>query len=141
MPPVALKYLGQYSHPLIAVTSIMTTVPAASFQLHVLRPESRVLALCIIALASLASFHDSVLGAGSRPESFVDEMFFLSNPDLPACGVRRTAAFRALRAEALKTAWELGIILQPSNENAVSCFLLDLLEQSNDLFECLHRSP
>ncbi|KAJ7107684.1 hypothetical protein C8R44DRAFT_885098 [Mycena epipterygia] len=127
----ALKYLAQYSHPLIADTSIRTIVPAASFQLHLLRPESRVLALCIIALASLVSFHPSVLGAGPRPESFVDETFFFSNPDLPACGVRRTAAFRALRAEALKAAWEFGIILQPSNENAVSCYLLDLLEQNN----------
>ncbi|KAJ7119730.1 hypothetical protein C8R44DRAFT_982384 [Mycena epipterygia] len=127
----ALKVRATVAHPLIAVTSIKTTVPAASFQLHLLRPESRVLALCIIALASLASFHESVLGAGPRPESFVDETFFFSNPDLPACGVRRTAVFRALRAEALKAAWEFGIILQPSNENAVSCYLLDLLEQNN----------
>ncbi|KAJ7119724.1 hypothetical protein C8R44DRAFT_878127 [Mycena epipterygia] len=126
-----LKYLAQYSHPLIAVTSIRSIVPAASFQLHLLRPESRVLVLCIIALASLISFNPSVLGAGPLPESFVDEKFFFSNPELPVCGVRRTVAFRAFRAEALKAAWEFGIILQPSNENAVSCYLLDLLEQNN----------
>lgn len=123
--------MPQFSHPLIRMSSIKQRVFAASFEVYRLPPQSRVLALCIIALASLASFHECVLGAGPRPESFTDQSFFTSNPDVLSCGVRRSAACRALRAEALKAAWEIGIILQPSNENAASCFLLDILEQSN----------
>ncbi|KAJ7164234.1 hypothetical protein C8R46DRAFT_1278340 [Mycena filopes] len=65
-------------------------------------------------------------------KGFLDHDFFSSSPELLACGMRRAPAFRAIRAEALKAAWDLGIILHPSNENAASCFLLDLTEQ-NDL--------
>ncbi|KAJ7115415.1 hypothetical protein C8R44DRAFT_223665 [Mycena epipterygia] len=126
-----LVHMPQFSHPLIKRSSIQQLVFAASFELHRLPPQSRVLALCIIALSSLASFHERVLGAGPRPESFTDQSFFTSNPDVLSCGVRRSATCRALRAEALKAAWDIGIILQPSNDNAASCFLLDILEQSD----------
>ncbi|KAJ7820336.1 hypothetical protein B0H14DRAFT_2833953 [Mycena olivaceomarginata] len=125
----AIQFTPQYNHPLISTTSIKMDIRAVSFQLHLLPPQSRVLALCIICCASLTSFHPSVLGDGPRPECFLDENFFLSSPDLFGCGVRRASAYRALRIEALKAAWEIGIILQPSNENAASCYLLDLLEQ------------
>ncbi|KAJ6589263.1 hypothetical protein B0H19DRAFT_1103458 [Mycena capillaripes] len=127
----ALQYIPQYNHPLISTTSITMDIRAVSFQLHLLPPQSRVLALCIICCASLSSFHPSVLGEGPRPGSFVDHDFFTSYQDLRVCGVRRAPAYRALRAEALKAAWEIGIILQPSNENAASCYLLDILEQSD----------
>jgi hypothetical protein len=92
-----------------------------------------VLALCIIALASLASCHKSVLGAGPLPESLNDWAFFSSTENVLACGTRRAEAFRAFRAYALKAAWEIGVILQPSNENVMSCYVLDLLEQSDDI--------
>ncbi|KAJ7115414.1 hypothetical protein C8R44DRAFT_223654 [Mycena epipterygia] len=126
-----LKYIPQFHHPLITMTSIKKVVFAASFELHRLPPQPRVLALCIIALSSLASFHEYVLGAGPRPESFTDQSFFSSNPDLLSYGVRRSAAYRALCAEAVKAAWDIGISLHPSNENAASCFLLDILEQND----------
>ncbi|KAJ7323853.1 hypothetical protein DFH08DRAFT_1028653 [Mycena albidolilacea] len=125
----AVQSTPQYNHPLIATTSIDMDIRAVSFQLHLLPPQSRVLALCIICCASLTSFHPSMLGDGPRPESFVDQNFFLSSSDLFGCGIRRGPAYRALLIEALKAAWELGIILQPSNENAASCYLLDLVEQ------------
>ncbi|KAK7018459.1 Zn(2)-C6 fungal-type domain-containing protein [Favolaschia claudopus] len=125
----ALQYTPQYTHPLITTCSIKMDIRAVSYQLHLLPPQSRVLALCIICCAALTSFHPSVLGDGPRPQSFLDDDFFTpSNVDLVGCGVRRAAAYRALRIEALKAAWEIGIILQPSNENAASCYLLDLLE-------------
>ncbi|KAF7368704.1 Zn(2)-C6 fungal-type domain-containing protein [Mycena venus] len=126
-----LKFNPQYEHPLVAATSVRSDVRAVSFQLHLLPPQSRVLALCSIAYASLSSFHASVLGDGPRPESFLDHHFFSSSPDLLGCGVRRARAYRALRSEALKAAWDVGIILLPSNENAASCYLLDLMEQSD----------
>jgi hypothetical protein len=125
-----LKFNPQYGHPLIVATSIRAAVRAVSFQLHLLPPQSRVLALCSLAYASLSLFHPSVLGDGPRPESFLDHSFFSLSTELLACGVRRAPAYHALRSEALKAAWEIGIILLPSNENAASCYLLDLMEQS-----------
>ncbi|KAF7348584.1 Zn(2)-C6 fungal-type domain-containing protein [Mycena venus] len=122
-----------FHHPLISAAAIMSEIRAVSFQLHLLPPQTRVLALCSIAGGSLLAFHKSVLGDGPRPKSFDDNDFFSSSPDILGCGVRRAAACRALRAEALKAAWEVGIILSPSNENAASCYLLDLLEQTDQI--------
>lgn len=107
----------------------MVDVREASFQLDRLPPQSRVLALCLVCCGTLTSFHPSVLRDGPRPNSFTDSVFFASLTDVLHCGVQRAPAFHALRAEALKAAWEVGIILEPSNENAASCFLLDYLEQ------------
>ncbi|KAJ7688867.1 hypothetical protein B0H17DRAFT_1067735 [Mycena rosella] len=123
--------LPHFLNPIITVTSIRTTIRAISYQLYLLPPESRVLALCIIALSSLVSFHEVVLGDGPRPESFADEAFFSSRPDVLGCGVRRSGVHHALHKEALKAAWEIGVILQVSNENVASCFLLDALEQNS----------
>ncbi|KAF7329099.1 Zn(2)-C6 fungal-type domain-containing protein [Mycena kentingensis (nom. inval.)] len=127
----AIKFIPQYNHPIIGTTSIKSDILAVSYQIHLLPPQSRVLALCIVCAASLASFHPVMLGDDqSRPNSFVDNAFFggeLSN--LLSCGVRRQTAYRGLRDEALKCAWEAGILLQPSNENAASCYLLDMMEQ------------
>lgn len=125
-----MRFDPRYGSPLIAGTSIRADVRAASFQLDLLPPQSRVLALCMVAYGSLWSFHPSVLGDGPHPESFLDYNFFSSRHELLTCGVRRAPAYRALRAEALKAAWEIGIILVPSNENAASCYLLDLMDQS-----------
>lgn len=111
-------------------SGIKRDIRAVSFQLQALPLQSRVLALCIVALASLVSFHESVLGEGPRPHSFADFSFFSSTPDLVAYGMRRAPAYRALRAEAFKQALEAGIMLQPSTENGASCYLLDILEQS-----------
>ncbi|KAJ6458957.1 hypothetical protein C8R47DRAFT_144069 [Mycena vitilis] len=101
-------------------TSITSQVGAVSFQLNLLSPETRVLALCSIAYASLSCFHPFILGAGSRPESFLDQAFFSPSPDLLGCGVRRAPAYCALRSEALKAAWDIGVILLPSNTTRTS---------------------
>ncbi|KAF8212698.1 hypothetical protein K438DRAFT_1957317 [Mycena galopus ATCC 62051] len=125
------EFIGQVSHPLIRRTRIKDAVAAASFELHLLAPQCRVLALCIIAVASLASFHESVLGPGPRPNSLADRDFFSSTPNPRECGVRRATAYHAFRAKAAKSAWEIGVMLEPTEENAASCYLLDLLEQSD----------
>ncbi|KAJ7151770.1 hypothetical protein C8R43DRAFT_1004318 [Mycena crocata] len=121
--------VAQAVNPIVATTSIRSKVRKTAFQLNLLPPQSRVLALCIVAMSSLLSFHEAVLGPGPRPKSFSDEMFFSSRADVRNCGVRRAAACRGFHAEALKAAWDVGVILQPSNENAASCLLLDILEQ------------
>ncbi|KAJ7463685.1 hypothetical protein FB451DRAFT_1265219 [Mycena latifolia] len=121
--------IPQSMNPIINITSIRTTIRAVSYQLHLLPLQTRVLALCIIALSSLISFNEAMLGDGPRPESFSDPNFFSSRRDVLRCGPRRSVACRALHVEALKAAWDSGVILQVSNENAAVCFLLDLLEQ------------
>ncbi|KAJ6533026.1 hypothetical protein B0H19DRAFT_1187152 [Mycena capillaripes] len=117
-----LKFNPQFQHPLISATSLIADVHAVSFRLDQLPPETRVLALCSVAYASLSAFHRSVLGDGPRPESFMDHTFFSLSPNLLECGVRRAPVYRALRAEALKAAWEI---------KRASCYLLDLMEQSD----------
>ncbi|KAJ6557761.1 hypothetical protein B0H19DRAFT_1261352 [Mycena capillaripes] len=89
-------------------TSRMSDVRAVSFQLHLLPPQSRVLALCSVAYSSLSTFHPFTLGKGPRPESFLDHAFFSSSPNLLGCGARRALVYRALRSEALKAAWKIG---------------------------------
>ncbi|KAF7335219.1 Zn(2)-C6 fungal-type domain-containing protein [Mycena sanguinolenta] len=125
------EYLPQIHHALVKRTEIKDKIRAAAFDLHHLRPQSRVLALCIIAFTSLSSFHESVLGLGPRPQSMEDLDFFLSSPDIRECGVRRAAACRALRTKAVKDAFETGIMFEATEENAFSCYLLDNLDQSD----------
>ncbi|KAF7290675.1 Zn(2)-C6 fungal-type domain-containing protein [Mycena indigotica] len=127
-----IRLMPQYNHPLLEASMIKKDIRAASYQIELLHPPSRVLALCVLTAASLASPHHSVLGPGPRPASLAESTQFLataSSQDLLACGIRRSATFRALRNEALKAAWECGSMLQPSVENAASCFMLDLMEQ------------
>ncbi|KAJ7480775.1 hypothetical protein FB451DRAFT_1446811 [Mycena latifolia] len=119
----------QAGNPIVASTSIRTTIRTVSFQLHLLPPQSRVLTLCIIAFSSLVSFHEIILGEGPRPESISDQAFFSSGRDVLRCGARRSVAYNALRLEALRAAWDSEAMLQVSNENAATCFVLDVLEQ------------
>ncbi|KAJ7267333.1 hypothetical protein C8J57DRAFT_1717722 [Mycena rebaudengoi] len=127
--------LPEYIHPVFNDIYITKAIQAASFQLDLLPPQSRVLAICIIALASLISFDEAVLGPGPRPESFSDTQFFLSDADARSCATRRAPACRALHLEALKAAWDAKIMLEVSRENAASCYILSYLE----LYE--RRSP
>jgi hypothetical protein len=124
MPPV--------TNPLIVATSIRTAIREISFRLSLLPPQSRVLALCIIAFSSLVSFHEVVLGPGPLPDSVADPLFFNSGSGtmLRSCGARRAPVCRALHAAALKAAWEAGVMLQVTTENAASCYMLEMLEQS-----------
>ncbi|KAJ7626657.1 hypothetical protein DFH06DRAFT_1481105 [Mycena polygramma] len=125
--------------PIIIAASIKSTMHSVSFQLPLLKPQSRVLALCIIALSSLLSFHEAILGPGYRPVSLSDTLFFSSKMEVRNGGARRAPRCRALHAAALRAAWDAGIMLQVSNENAASCFLLDILEQCVFVFSGLSR--
>ncbi|KAJ6465394.1 hypothetical protein C8R45DRAFT_1079891, partial [Mycena sanguinolenta] len=126
------EFIPPIGHPLVKRTGIMSSVRAASFDLQHLLPQSRVLALCIVAFTSLSSFHESVLGPGPRPQSMEDLDFFLSSPDIRECGARRAAACRALRAKAIKDACESGIMFEATEENALSCYFLDHLDHQSD---------
>ncbi|KAJ7152056.1 hypothetical protein C8R46DRAFT_1303519 [Mycena filopes] len=125
--------LNLTANPLLEMSSIKTNLEAASFQLSLLAPQTRVLSLCIMAIASLVSFHEVVLGPGPRPTSCNDLSFFAAGlpADVRGCGKRRAPICRALHGAALKAAWDTGIILQVSVENAASAFLLDILDHTD----------
>ncbi|KAJ7434848.1 hypothetical protein FB451DRAFT_1310666, partial [Mycena latifolia] len=125
----SFERMGPALNPIIASTSITKTIRTVSFQLYLLPPLSRALARSIIALSSLISFHEVLLGEGPRPQSFSDQAFFSSRREVLSCGARRSAASRALHMEALKAAWDSGVMLQVSKDSAATCFLLDVLEQ------------
>ncbi|KAJ7074520.1 hypothetical protein C8F01DRAFT_1100739 [Mycena amicta] len=144
----AIKYVPQYAHPLLGPTktNIKATLSEVDWDLHRLTPQARVLAICIICAGTLVSFHPFILN-GNAPESFADEEYFGINDDdeepsnmnthekatlrarLRHCGISRASLYRALRDDALRAAWEAGVLLQATNENAASCYFLDMLEQ------------
>ncbi|KAJ7616098.1 hypothetical protein FB45DRAFT_1008255 [Roridomyces roridus] len=119
--------LPQDQHPLLTLVPIKSSLRSVSFHIELLPPQMRVLALCMIALAALVSFDEAVLGPGILPRSVRDHIF-LSSSELLLCGVRRVRACQALHEKALSAAWDAGIMLQPSHENALSCYFLDLLD-------------
>ncbi|KAJ7617251.1 hypothetical protein FB45DRAFT_1063752 [Roridomyces roridus] len=119
--------LPQDQHPLLTLVPIKSSLRSVSFHIEELPPQLRVLALCMVALAALVSFDEAVLGPGTLPRS-VQDRIFLSSSDLVSCGVRRVSACQALHEKALTAAWDVGIMLQPSHENALSCYFLDLLD-------------
>ncbi|KAJ7626991.1 hypothetical protein FB45DRAFT_920451 [Roridomyces roridus] len=120
--------LPQDQHPLLTLVPIKSSLRSVSFRIEELQPQLRVLALCMVALGALISFDEAILGTGPLPRSFQDHIL-LSSADLLSCGVRRVRACQALHERALTAAWEAGILLQPSHENALSCYFLDLLDQ------------
>ncbi|KAF7342315.1 Zn(2)-C6 fungal-type domain-containing protein [Mycena venus] len=124
-------FMPQVGHPLVRRTKIKDAIQGASFDLYSLHPQSRVLALCIIAVASLASFHESVLGSGPRPKSLADPEFFSSHRDVRMFGLRRAAVYRTLRTKAIEAAWQIRVMLETTEENALTCYLLDVLDQSD----------
>ncbi|KAJ7186119.1 hypothetical protein C8R46DRAFT_1026004 [Mycena filopes] len=82
------ELLTPFNHPLIAATSIQDDLRAASFQLHLLSPRTRVLVLCITAVSALISFHPAALGSGPRPTSFSDLSFFAVDAEVPVARER-----------------------------------------------------
>ncbi|KAF7290571.1 hypothetical protein MIND_01297200 [Mycena indigotica] len=146
----AIEYVPQYAHPLLGPTktNIKSILSGVNWDLYRVTPQMRVLAMCLVCAATLVSFHPFVLGNSSNcnPESFADEVFFgvndesedvslLNTPEahiiqsrIKECGRRRASTYRILRDFTLHSAWETGILLQSSEENAASCYFLDMLE-------------
>jgi hypothetical protein len=81
-----------------------------------------------MALSSSISFHEFVIGPGPRPESFTDSSVFYPGADLREYGVRRSAVVRALHMQAFKFACDASIVLEASEDNAASCFILEVLD-------------
>ncbi|KAJ7232021.1 hypothetical protein C8J57DRAFT_1384479, partial [Mycena rebaudengoi] len=107
--------LPQNSHPIFRRASLQSALSSVSWQIDRLQPQTRVLAYCVMALSSSISFHKLVIGPGSQPESFTDSSVFYRGADLREYGVRSSPATRS-------------IVLEASEDNAASCFLLELLD-------------
>ncbi|KAJ7027497.1 hypothetical protein C8F04DRAFT_89679 [Mycena alexandri] len=123
------SHVGECRIPLFHGEKLKATLAAASWQLHLLPPQLRVLATCACALAATISFNPAVIGPGPQPRSFTDRSVFFPGSDLRIYGVRRAAFCRALYEQALDLACDSRIHLEVSEDNAASCFFLDVLER------------
>ena len=93
----------------------------------------RVLAQAIIAVTARASTNPLIVGADVDDAQLVDllssgNLMVTPGLDLRQLGRRRDAICRRLQDEACQAAFETGITMVTSEENAASCYLLDFLE-------------
>ncbi|KAF8214417.1 hypothetical protein K438DRAFT_879651 [Mycena galopus ATCC 62051] len=120
-------HLPQQNHPILRGDAIRDALYSVSWQIHLLPPQQKVLAHCIVAISASISFDHAIIGPGSQPASLGDRSVFAPGADLRDYGVRRAPIYRALCAEAVRVACEVGILLEPSEDNAASCFILQCL--------------
>ncbi|KAF7336162.1 Beta-lactamase/transpeptidase-like protein [Mycena venus] len=109
-------------------TMLHEALSSVSWQIHLLPPELNVLAHCVVALSASISVDYAIIGPGSKPASLSDRSVFSRGADLREYGIRRAPMYRALCAEALRLAFEVGVAFEPSEHNAVSCFILQFIE-------------
>ncbi|KAJ6450756.1 hypothetical protein C8R45DRAFT_1083833 [Mycena sanguinolenta] len=127
-----VTHLPIYSHPMLLGDDLRQTLSVVSWQILQLPPQLKVLAHCVAALSASISFDHAIIGPGSKPASLADRSVFIPGADLRDYGVRRTPMYRALCAEALRLASEVGVYLEPSEANAASCFILQLLANDKE---------
>ncbi|KAJ3933498.1 MAG: hypothetical protein NXY57DRAFT_15391 [Lentinula lateritia] len=126
--------LPQSLHPIIPLDELEASLRLASWSLSSLPPQLRVLAQCIVTLASFFSTNAAIVGRGGcGPEvtSIALSKAPLKEPvvpDLREYGVRRKPVCYQLWTEALSLAHQQGITAHVSRENAACCWLLDFLE-------------
>ncbi|KAF7368266.1 Zn(2)-C6 fungal-type transcriptional factor [Mycena venus] len=125
-------HLPHQSHPILRRDVIRDALCSVSWEIHLLPPQQKVLAHCIIAISASISFDHAIIGHGSQPASLEDRSVFALGADLRDYGVRRAPVYRALCAEAVRLACEVGILLEPSEDNAASCYILQCLEDEKD---------
>ncbi|KAF7340405.1 Zn(2)-C6 fungal-type transcriptional factor [Mycena venus] len=125
-------HLPQHHHPMYRGTVLQTALSSVSWQILRLPPQLKVLAHCVIALSASISVDYAIIGPGPKPASLSDHSVFSRGADLRGYGVRRAPMYRALCAEAVRLAFEVGIIFEPSEDNAVSCFILQFIENEKE---------
>ncbi|GAA6007680.1 hypothetical protein JCM11491_003923 [Sporobolomyces phaffii] len=122
----------QHEHPVFATYTLERTLKTLGWRIELLPSHSSVLAYCIFAVASLISYHPSILDpyhlnfGGACPNSFAAVLEHL--PDLRQFGKLRLAAAKGYREEALRRAKESDILFVASEEAATVCHLLTWLE-------------
>ncbi|KAF7372430.1 Zn(2)-C6 fungal-type transcriptional factor [Mycena venus] len=125
-------HLPQFNHPMLRRDVLRDALSSTSWQIHLFPPQLKVLAHCVVALSASISFDHAIIGPGAKPVSLGDRSVFTRGADLREYGVLREPMYRALRAEALRLASDVGVLLEPSEDNAVSCFMLQFLENARD---------
>jgi hypothetical protein len=125
---LGLEHLPEWRHPLFAGEKLKAAITSVSWQLNLLPPQSRVLASCVCALSASIAFHPTIIGP-SDIKSFKDHSVFSLGADLRTYGVRRAPVYRALYERAFTLACEARIHIDVSEDNAASCFFLDVLER------------
>ncbi|KAJ7838275.1 hypothetical protein B0H14DRAFT_1087687 [Mycena olivaceomarginata] len=125
-----LEQLPECRHPLFPGEKLKAAITSVSWQLNLLPPQSRVLASCVCALSASISFHPTIIGP-SDITSFTDHSILSLGADLRIYGVRRAPMYRALYERAFALACEARIHIDVSEDNAASCFFLDVLERFN----------
>ncbi|KAJ7123595.1 hypothetical protein C8R44DRAFT_852470 [Mycena epipterygia] len=125
-------HLPQCHHPIFRGRELRNALAALSWRIYLLPPQQRVLAHCVVALSASISFDNAIVGPGPHPASFTDRSVFTRGADLRSYGIRRAPMYHALRAQALRFATEAGILLEPSDDNAASCFFMQFLENENE---------
>ncbi|KAJ7935588.1 hypothetical protein B0H13DRAFT_1948743 [Mycena leptocephala] len=139
LPPELVKHLVEcFVHfpecrlPLFHGDRLTSALASVSWQMNLLAPQLRVLASCACALSASISFDSSIIGPGPAPTSFADSSVFYSGSDLRTYGARRAPMCRALYERAFTLACETRIHIDASDDNAASCFFLDVLERLNE---------
>ncbi|KAL1757553.1 phosphoribosylglycinamide synthetase [Schizophyllum commune] len=105
-----------------------------------LAPHDRVLALCLLALASLVSVDPTYVGYHPQGGRFPDahtkwetiSFSRLGDPDMIALGKRRKAICAQLYGEAMRQATLNGTASHACRENVTSCGLLNVLDVTHN---------
>ncbi|KAJ6584912.1 hypothetical protein B0H19DRAFT_1107144 [Mycena capillaripes] len=139
LPPELVKTLVEsFVHfpecrfPLFCGDRLKAALGSVSWHINLLPPQLQVLASCACALSASISFDPAIIGPGPAPISFADRSVFFSDSDLRIYGARRAPMCRALYERAFTLACETRIHIDVSEDNAASCFFLDVLERLNE---------
>ncbi|KAJ6512224.1 hypothetical protein C8R47DRAFT_689207 [Mycena vitilis] len=130
--PLAFVHFPECRFPLFNGDRLRAAVASVSWEINLLPPQVRVLVCCACALSASISFDPTVIGPGPAPKSFKDRSVFFFGSDLRQYGVRRAPICRALYERAFTLACETRIHIDVSEDNATSCFFLNILERLNE---------
>lgn len=118
---------GHYDHPLLRGSSLERNLSRAGWQVWLLSPEQRILAYAVLAIGATLSFAPAIIGTAATPGPASFEAVDGLGEDLREYGRRRRAACEALTKLALEKAKEGDVMLNPSLDNAATCYILDSL--------------
>ncbi|KAF7316157.1 Zn(2)-C6 fungal-type domain-containing protein [Mycena indigotica] len=125
-----LPNLPQHRHPLFQDLNVGKVLAAASWKLDLLHPQLSALAHCICAVTASVAFHPAIVGSDiDLPSSMSDPKYFYLGADLRVFGSRRSQARKLLQERALRVALDTHVHIEVSPYNALSCFILDSLEE------------
>ncbi|KAL1741964.1 hypothetical protein HDZ31DRAFT_44292 [Schizophyllum fasciatum] len=129
--------LPQFKLPVVPYQSIRDQLEACEWDPSRLHPHACVLAYSIMAVTARVSTHPMLIGADVSDTQLLEflasgNVMITPGLDLRELGRRRDPLCRRLQDEACRLAFEAGVTVVTSEENAASCYLLDFLESSTN---------